>query len=67
MDAALATGYRRVVAATPSLPAGVVSPAPPQMWQANGALLAMLDQLLRELDGVARSRGLAAEDDIVLA
>lgn len=30
----------------------------PQMWQANGALLALLDQLLRDLEAVSESRGL---------
>jgi uncharacterized membrane protein YccC len=38
----------------------------PRLWQANGALLALLDQLLREIDDVAASRRLAAPDDIVL-
>jgi hypothetical protein len=32
--------------------------ATPQMWQANGALLALLDQLLRDLESVSWSRGL---------
>ena len=35
----------------------------PQMWQANGALLVLLDQLLRELEAVTRSRGLVAAGD----
>lgn len=30
----------------------------PQMWQANGALLALLDQLLRDLEAVSWARGL---------
>jgi hypothetical protein len=34
----------------------------PQMWQANGALLALLDQLLRELETVTHSRGLIPAD-----
>ena len=34
----------------------------PQMWQANGALLALLDQLLRELETVTYSRGLVPAD-----
>jgi hypothetical protein len=34
----------------------------PQMWQANGALLALLDQLLRELETVTQARGLVRED-----
>jgi hypothetical protein len=38
----------------------------PQAWQANGNLLALLDQLLRELETVAASRRLADEDEIVL-
>jgi hypothetical protein len=38
----------------------------PQMWQANGNLLALLDQLLRELESAATSRGLADVDEIVL-
>lgn len=40
----------------------------PAMWQANGALLALLDQLLREIEDVAACRGLAEVDvaDIVL-
>jgi hypothetical protein len=38
----------------------------PQMWQANGALLALLGQLLRELEAVTHSRGLATVDEIIL-
>ncbi len=38
----------------------------PQMWQANGALLALLDQLLRELETVTRARGLVRPDVIDL-
>jgi hypothetical protein len=34
----------------------------PQMWQANGALLALLDQLLRELEAVTHSRGLIPDE-----
>jgi uncharacterized membrane protein YccC len=38
----------------------------PQMWQANGALLALLDQLLRELETVTHARGLVREDALEL-
>ena len=38
----------------------------PRLWQANGNLLALLDQLVQELELAATSRGLAVEDEIVL-
>ena len=61
----LVRARRARTALRPALVADAVET--PMMWQANGALLALLDQLMREIEGVALSRGLAAPDEIVLA
>jgi hypothetical protein len=64
----LAVMLRQARAARDTLRAALVVDAveTPRMWQANGALLALLDQLLREIEDLAAARGLATTDEIVL-